>query len=48
MEKREKHSPEEKTAAVKPWMNNEIGLKEPAGQFKTTGGRITIDGLCMC
>ncbi len=41
MDKREKHSPEEKVAAVKSWMNNEIGLKELARQFKTTDGRIS-------
>ena len=41
MDKREKHSPEEKIAAVKTWMNNEIGLKELARQFKTTDGRIS-------
>lgn len=41
MDKREKHSPEEKIAAVKSWMNNEIGLKELARQFKTTDGRIS-------
>ena len=36
MDKREKHSPEEKIAAVKSWMNNEIGIKEIARRFKTT------------
>ena len=40
MDKREKHSPEEKIAAVKSWMNNEIGIKEIARRFKTTDGRI--------
>ena len=41
MDKRGKHSPEEKIAAVKLWMNNEIGIKELARQFKTTDGRIS-------